>query len=167
MDLVKNEVDQLKMNRAHNQLLYPNMSHDYLQALEELTNNGAITIKQADKGGVVVVWNTVDYIEEAMRQLNDTNVYVPLDRDPKWEITHKIQTTVQKALTDGTIESELIEFLTVAHPKTPQLYLLPKIHKSMHKPPERPIVLGRGSILNNISIFLDRVLTGFVKGTKS
>lgn len=51
----------------------------------------------------------------------------------------------------GCIDSELAEFLLVQHPKTPLLYLLPKIHKSLQNPPGRPIVSGRGSVLNNLA----------------
>lgn len=102
----------------------------------------------------MVVWNCSDYIEEANRQLNDTPVYKPLHKDPGWEIAHKIQDVVQKAQTEGLIDTDLADVLIIQHPKTPLLYLLQKIHKSLQKPPGRPIVTGKGSILNNIFIFL-------------
>lgn len=94
--------------------------------------------------------NTSDYLVEAQQQLCDKKVYRALDRDPKFEITHKIQAIVEQALQTGLIDKDLAQFLTVSHPKTPLLYLLPKIHKTLSKPPGRPTVSGRGSILSNI-----------------
>lgn len=140
------------------------MTRDELRALDELSSNPKITIKQADKGGAIVVWDTKKYIAEANRQLSDTEVYQSLDRDPKWDISKKIQSVVAKALEEGLIDSDLSEFRIVQFPKTPLLYLLPKIHKSMEK---RPIVSGRGSLLNKISIFLDRALRQLAMNTIS
>lgn len=148
-------------------LLHPNMCKNDLIALQELTNNDQISIRQADKGGAIVVWNTTDYIEEAMDQLNDTAVYRSLDRDPKFDILHKIKLIVEKASEAGLIDTELAQFLVVEQPKTLLLYLLPKIHKSLHRPSGRPIVSRRDSLLNNISIFLDRMLRAFALSSKS
>ena len=39
-------------------------------------------ITKADKGGTVVILDIKDYIDEANRQLNDTNNYEQLDFDP-------------------------------------------------------------------------------------
>ena len=41
-----------------------------------------IIITRADKGGAVVILGIKDYIDEANRQLNDTNNYEQLDFDP-------------------------------------------------------------------------------------
>lgn len=70
------------------------MNKSDLKALGKLLKNQTMTVKQADKGGAAVVWNTVDYIDEANRQLRGTHVYKSLDRDPKWEISLKIQRVV-------------------------------------------------------------------------
>lgn len=104
------------------------------------------------------MWNRNDYMEEAMRQLNDGEVYRSLDRDPRIEILVKMKELVDKAKAMNVIDSDLACLLIVEHPKTPLLYLLPKIHKTLHKPPGRPIVSGRDSVLHNFSIFLERVL---------
>lgn len=146
---------------------YPNMTSSELQAVEELTNNKSITITQADKGGAVVVWDTELYIQEAERQLSDQAIYKRLDRDPVGEIKNRIKQLVGEAKQGGCIDEELAIFLLVGHPKTPLLYLLPKIHKSVVNPPGRPIVSGRDSVLNNISIFLDKILRRYAIETKS
>ena len=40
-----------------------------------LDDGRSIIIKKADKGSIVVVWGRNDYILDAEKQLNDTNVY--------------------------------------------------------------------------------------------
>ena len=40
-----------------------------------MADDRTIVIKKADKGSCVVVWDRKDYINEAEKQLNNTNVY--------------------------------------------------------------------------------------------
>ena len=40
------------------------------------------TIKDADKGSVVVVWDREDYLREAHKQLEDREVYEEISNDP-------------------------------------------------------------------------------------
>jgi len=47
-----------------------------------LRNYDDIIIKQADKGSVVVILDRDKYVAEAMRQLNDSEVYISLRDDP-------------------------------------------------------------------------------------
>ena len=65
-------------------------------ALTELKNNGNITIKPADKGSAVVVMNTSDYIEEALRQLSDTKFYEKTTRN----LTEQHTQEITKAVTE-------------------------------------------------------------------
>lgn len=95
MNLVQTDIEHLKREQCENKLLHPNMNRGDLKALKELTDNQNITIKQVDKGGAVVKWNTVDYLEEANKQLSDREVYKSLDRDTRWEISHKIQAIIE------------------------------------------------------------------------
>lgn len=41
-----------------------------------LSKDGSITIKPVDKDRALVVMDTSSYLEELMRQLNDTDVYI-------------------------------------------------------------------------------------------
>ena len=59
-----------------------NLTKDEQEALENLRSYDDIIIKQADKGSAVVVMDKGTYIQEAMGQLNDSEVYVSLDGDP-------------------------------------------------------------------------------------
>ena len=42
-----------------------------------------MVIKEADKGGAVVVWRADLYQKEALRQLFDTSFYAKVDKDQK------------------------------------------------------------------------------------
>ncbi|OCT99728.1 hypothetical protein XELAEV_18005509mg [Xenopus laevis] len=74
MDLFQDLVEQdlKKLNTKVPLCKKWNISLEERKALESLKAATDITIRQADKGGSVVVLNTTDYIAEAKRQLNDT-----------------------------------------------------------------------------------------------
>ena len=57
-------------NPDPNKKLRLNLSKDESEALEQLKIRDDIIISKADKGGGVVIQNTVDYIAEANRQLS-------------------------------------------------------------------------------------------------
>ena len=54
---------------------YSNLSSDAWKAIRSLVDDRSIVTKKADKGSPVVVWDRVDYIKEAQKQLTDLNVY--------------------------------------------------------------------------------------------
>ena len=47
-----------------------------------MTQLSTITIKGADKGSVVVVWDKEDYLKEASKQLEDKDVNEEIQNDP-------------------------------------------------------------------------------------
>ncbi|KAJ8047674.1 hypothetical protein HOLleu_06726 [Holothuria leucospilota] len=55
-----------------------NLSTGERKALKELIKDTAITIKPADKGGALVIMNTLNYINEAETQLKNEEFYRPL-----------------------------------------------------------------------------------------
>ena len=63
---------------------FDNLTRDENKTLKSLSLNKAIVIKNADKGGAVVVLNTTDYIKEGLRQLSDPNFY----SDTPTDLTH-------------------------------------------------------------------------------
>lgn len=86
------------MERAHGHLQRQNMTKDDWTALKSLQDNDAIIIKQADKGGAIVVLNSVDYETEVERLLGVRMNYVPLMRDPTPELAEIIGTMVADAV---------------------------------------------------------------------
>lgn len=56
------------------------------------------------------------------------------------------------------IDKSTWEFPNTCNPKTPTLYALPKIHKSIDQPPGRPIVSGNGCLTESASRLVDDYL---------
>ncbi|KAJ1178153.1 hypothetical protein NDU88_003400 [Pleurodeles waltl] len=50
-----------------------NINSDQAAGLTHLRSNSHITIKEADKGGNIIILNTHDYLKEAYRHLQDKN----------------------------------------------------------------------------------------------
>ncbi|XP_041467673.1 uncharacterized protein LOC121418037 [Lytechinus variegatus] len=65
--------------RAHD-----NLPQEERQALSSLKNRSDIIIKPADKGSAVVVMGRQQYIDEAMKHLNNQSHYALLDSDPTY-----------------------------------------------------------------------------------
>ncbi|XP_073416448.1 uncharacterized protein [Dendrobates tinctorius] len=103
-------------------------------------------IKTADKGGNVVVWPTTLYEKEAMRQLKDGICYQRLSFNPTSVFQAELCEILEDAFQLGLISKEVKEGLVPASPRTPCLYLLPKVHKDSISPPGRPIVSGNGGL---------------------
>nr|XP_054771033.1 low affinity immunoglobulin epsilon Fc receptor-like [Lytechinus pictus] len=68
--------------RAHD-----NLPREERQALSSLKNRSDIIIKPADKGSAVVVMDRQQYIDEAMKHLNNRSHYALPDSDPTFDIS--------------------------------------------------------------------------------
>ena len=53
---------------------YSNLAKEEWQAIRYLGHNRNISIKRADKGSSVVVWNRRDYMDIVEKQLSDGNI---------------------------------------------------------------------------------------------
>nr|XP_054762104.1 uncharacterized protein LOC129268590 [Lytechinus pictus] len=138
-------------SRAHDNYL-PREEH---QALASLKNRSDIIIKPADKGSAVVVMDRQQYIDEAMKHLNNLSHYALLDSDPTCNSSLQIQSTLNDMKEHRHLSEKAHKFLspTNANIKPARFYLLPKIHKPGN--PGRPILSGNGSQTENISLFVD------------
>ena len=58
------------------------------------------------KGGAVVISDIKDYIDEAKRQLNDTNNYEQVDFDPTALHTEKIQSEINSLKNENLLTSK-------------------------------------------------------------
>ncbi|KAJ7324802.1 hypothetical protein JRQ81_017822 [Phrynocephalus forsythii] len=100
-----------------------NLTNTEWDAMHSLRSNPNIVIKEADKGGVVVIMDKSSYTQEAQRQLSNTKFYQPLTTDP----TTKYQKELQNLIKDlcGNVREQILK-------NTPQelqpapFYLLPK-----------------------------------------
>ncbi|XP_077137274.1 uncharacterized protein LOC143799701 [Ranitomeya variabilis] len=118
-----------------------NISKREKMALEDLRQNTDIVIRQADKGGGVVVQNRSDYIEEALN--------------------------IQEAYERNILNNTEKRFLSNPAPTMALFYHLPKLHKNCEKPPGRPIISGIGSLTCHLSHYIDLFLQDLVKSLPS
>jgi hypothetical protein len=106
-----------------------NITKEQYMGLRSLTNNPDIVIKKADKGSAVVVMNTVDYLREGYRQLQDSNFYQKLDHDPTEKYAKEIDLVLLDMLSLNLINNKNYEYLKPVNCKRGRFYMLPKIHK--------------------------------------
>ncbi len=144
-----------------------NLTRGQRKALDSLKSNNQIVIKRADKGSNVVIMDRDKYVEEGIRQLSQSRFYKETPVDLTQEHVEKVKVVVDRMLADEEITEKTHKYLTTENERTPQLYLLPKIHKNMTEPPGRPIESGNDGPTEKISKFEDIILQTFVEKTKS
>ena len=146
----------------HKEHAKPNISKDELQAVHNLKTDNDLIVKPADKGGAIVIWPRDAYLAEAYRQLNDSNHYLKLTYDPTLETLAETKRLANKLHTSDIIDNTTHKFLTIDNQaRTPQLYLLPKIHKQDN--PGRPIISGCGGPTVKLSQYADHLLKPLLK----
>ncbi|XP_069467883.1 uncharacterized protein [Ambystoma mexicanum] len=138
-----------KHNRSYN------FSKREWDCLQNLKGDPSIVIKQADKGGGVVVCDSTYYDSEVMRQLNSTSFYLKLRGDPTDSIRDEILALATRARDINILSPKEFQYLTIKGTRAPLFYILPKIHKDRLNPPGRPIVSLCGSILEPLGKYLN------------
>lgn len=146
----------------------PNITKTDRQNIKKLKQAcNTITIKPADKNLGIVLLNTDDYISQCTKHLSDTSTYILADNYPTDTIRRQITNTVINFKTQLQDYDKRLYNLLVSpsnHPRTPQFYGLPKIHKEFTRvPPIRPIVSQCASVLNPTARFIDHILQPLAK----
>ncbi|XP_078504507.1 uncharacterized protein LOC144763080 [Lissotriton helveticus] len=77
---------------------FNNLSTAERQAMDTLSNDVTIVIKQADKGGATVIQDRCDYDLECRRQLSNTTHYRPLPVDPTKRLTTTIMSLMRQLM---------------------------------------------------------------------
>ena len=142
-----------------------NLTKEETKALENLMKRDDIIICNADKGGAVVIIDVKDYIQETMRQLNDSMFYEKVSNNPTKLHTELVNHAIEKLKREGKLNEKLADGLKVEDPRTPLFYLLPKVHKPNN--PGRPVVSSINCHTSKISEFVDYHLQPFVQSLKS
>ncbi|XP_071970284.1 uncharacterized protein [Engystomops pustulosus] len=113
-----------------------------------------------------------DEDRQTFRDLLDLLNENSTEQDPTKIFKDKIDRLLLAALRAGILNKTEADFLTTQKPIIPTFYLLPKVHKSLVKPPGRPIVSGMGSLNEKLCTYLDfflqplvSKLTSFVRDT--
>ena len=109
--------------------------------------------------------DTVGYLREGYRQLNDRNFYNKLDHDPTGDISKRICIVLTDMKNNKIITEKNFDYLNIKEPKAGRFYLLPKIHKKQI--PGRPICSSIGHPTCNTSKFVDAHIKNYVPQTAS
>ena len=133
-----------------------NLTKRERQALNILKNRTDIVVKQANKGGALVIIDSKDYFEEGMRKLNDRNYYQKLDKNPTVDHEKLVNNTIDDLVSGNAIDEDTASLLRPSKSRTPKYYILPKIHKEGM--PGRPVVSSVSSPTEKISAFVDEFL---------
>lgn len=163
LELIDKDLNTLKtLKPTHNE---PNLTDTEQKVLLELTKNHDLVLKPADKGSALVIMDKVNYIKEALRQLTDTNYYIPLTQSIKTDTAAEIAQILDTLVTKRHLTKEQGKYLKGQAPHRHRLfYMLPKIHKPQEKwnnntPPGRPIVSDCSSESYGVAEYIDSFLT--------
>ena len=176
LNQVASNLDGTKRGNKHN---LPYLEH---KALDDLKNDQSLVIKEADKGGAVVVMDTSFYAEK-MKEMLEQDTYNTLQDNADQNTMKKIKQLLSK---HNILHEKEYDFLTNFDYKTANFYGLPKIHKSkqiqdainqqkssyivIRSPddlPFRPIVAGPACPTSRLSKFIDHILQPFTKHVQS
>lgn len=132
------------------------------KALKTLQNNKELIIRNADKGGGVVLQTRKDYLTEANRILSDNDYYSTLTFNPITDYQKEYINLINEASNNNVITDKEKHFLVTRNPNTAIYYHLPKIHKDPLNPPGRPIISGINSLTSPLSKYIDIFLQKYV-----
>ena len=140
-----------------------NLSDEECKALRNLADDKSIVIKGADKGSSVIVWHRDDYLQEASRQLRDTNIYedVKFNENILTGLVERSNKIFNRLCSRKLISEKELKYFTYSFKKAinlGKLYFFPKIHKLLRSVPGRPVISNCGTPTENVSECLDHIL---------
>ena len=165
---IHQELNELKdkLSRINTISEKPNTSDGELRALKDLKDREDLIFKKADKGNAIVIMQREFYIQEALRQLNDTEYYRKIEEPVYPRTFETVNNILDRLAGNGFLDRKQVDYLRPdenARPRT--FYLLPKIHKDLNQwsipfrmPPGRPIVSDCGSDSYGYSELLEHYL---------
>ena len=123
INYLKSQAFEEKIKRSKN-----NLSESEKKGLQELKMNKNIIIKEADKGGCVVIMDTQHYVNMVKSQLDDKKTYQITKNNCDKKVMEKLSEFSKKH--EKVLTGKESKFLTKFRFKTSNFYGLPKIHKS-------------------------------------
>ena len=147
---------ELSMNK---QKLFNNLTAEQRSALKTLAADESITIKPADKGGALVIMDTVDYEAACKKMLNNRIHYKEIQQDPTPRIVEEVA-KVSNEMYNQHLVTEFERDTLIKGSRTPLFYGLPKIHKFFDIFPSlRPICSGS----DGPTVYLSELIDTFLK----
>jgi len=119
--------------------------------------NLEIIFTRADKGNITVALNKYNYIKEMEDALGDTNIYIPINKDPTTSLEKKVNDFIKNWYKKNYISKKVMLQLRVSDSLLPKAYGLPKVHKT--NAPLRIIVSSTNTTLHSFAKFLNKILT--------
>ena len=140
-----------------------NLTKDEYLAMRSLENDRNVVIKPADKGSSIVVWDRLDYLAEAEKQLSDSKTYKEVQWSEKDQIklvekSNSMFEDLKKKTIITEKEKNYFKFNFKKATNVGKLYLLPKIHKRLSNVPGRPVISNCGTPTEKVSEYLDHHL---------
>lgn len=143
LDLYLKAITTEIINQSKSSKKPRNMTYSESRIISNLKSREDIIIKEADKGGSIVIWPTQKYKHEAYRQLNNPEHYRKLDNDPTEQYTLTITNTLRSLLADELITPSEFKFLKPNNKAAGRFYLLPKFTK--YHPPNYTLPIFQGA----------------------
>ena len=151
-DQVKSAIQKIKPPRS-------NLTRGEKKAITELKKDKSRMVLTADKGVVLVVLNTEDYLKKAEDLLNQ-NTYRALTSDPTMRLKNKMINLLKTIKSKGGLSEDMYRRLYPTGAGSPKFYGLPNIHKPGM--PLRPIVSSIGGVTYHTSKDVARILKPLV-----
>lgn len=132
--MVEGDLVRLARSCNNKKLSHDNLTVKERQAFKDLSADDSIVIRNADKGGMVIVLDSETYKEEALRQLSDTYTYQPLASNPTIPFKKELTALLDRAVQAGIFTPKDKESFIPEHPIMPVFHHLPKVHKGVKSP---------------------------------
>ncbi|XP_061190029.1 uncharacterized protein LOC133197859 [Saccostrea echinata] len=129
LDTVCNTLQNIPLNNEKNNTRN-NLRKEEEKAVQSLTNDSSIVIKEADKGGAVVVMNAEFYKTKILQMLINSEFYDEISENSDKKTMRKIKNLIKNHNTTSFLTAKEEDFLTNFDFRESAFYGLPKIHKS-------------------------------------
>ncbi|XP_044142546.1 uncharacterized protein LOC122932281 isoform X1 [Bufo gargarizans] len=138
LQLVTRDLDQLGYVRPRSF----NLSVSEMEALRSLERDETIVIKPSDKGGNLVILDSLLYKNMCLDLLKDREGYEILHNNPTVMYLGELKNILDMGLQNKVISTTKYTFLLPVKPLVATFYGLPKVHKGTSPLKGRPIVSG-------------------------
>ena len=122
-----------------------NLSKKEWQDIRSLAEDRSVVIKKADRGSCVVIWDMLDYLSKAEKQLGDKNIYKDVSFNDKIlrdlvEASNRMFLNLKRkgSLSQKEMKHFVYDYKNASNLE--KLYFLPKIHKRLCNVSGRPVI---------------------------